>query len=493
MNPTNRSYVPAESTSTSRDLEKQPTRLCEKTALWLLIGIIAWVQFPLGSARPWAWSALALLVAINWLVWLPDGLSRLDETIAVARRFAIPAGMMAFVLVWAGLQSAPWTPEVLHHPIWDLPREALSRSAQGYVSLNPYNTTTETMKLLTFAAVGWLTFILSTRRENAHMLFLALFFVGLAYSIYGIVLSALGTSQITLLEGVRPLFGRDVTGALVARSSFSTIAGISFLVGLALVGEAAGSAIVTWRGWQPLIRTILQFAFGRGAVWLAGTLIVFAALVAAASRAGLIATLFGLMIAFCFALAFAVRRQSIVWTLAGEALAAAAVVAVFTFNGSTGEARIGNLIETARAIELGPVMWQVAERAINDRPLSGIGLGAYHDAFYLFADKFVPYIVDRAHNDYLELAAGLGLPATVIWVGALFLIVLQCVAGAFRRRRSRMYPVTAVCVAAVVGIHSISDFSLQVPADSLWFAVVLAIGLAQSTSSGIVQNALAEI
>jgi O-antigen ligase len=161
-------------------------------------------------------------------------------------------------------------------------------------------------------------------------------------------------------------------------------------------------------------------------------------------------------------------------------VACIAISGLFILNGGTVGARFDNLIETAGVTDFRPVMWQAAQHAIVDHPLTGIGLGAYHDAYLLYADKFAPYIVDRAHNDYLELTAGLGIPAALTWIFAFLLMVYRCAAGALRRRRRRIYSVTAVSAATLVGFHSIFDFSLQIPAVSIIFAVLMGIGIGQS-------------
>ena len=459
------------------------TRLFENAALWMLIGIVAWVQFPLGSARPWAWSLLALLVATNWLIWLPVGAYKLPATMSALRRAAIPAAVFAAVLVWASLQTVEWMPASLHHPIWQVLPDALGRNVPGTISLSPYDTATETMKLLAYCAVGWIALVLGMNPEHARKIFIALFAVGVAYSLYGIALSAIGTSQVTLFEGIPPPYGRDVTGGVVAKNSFATIAGMLVLVTATLISDSSRHLIVFWRGWRTLVRTLLQFVFGRGIVWIVGAIVLFSALVAADSRAGLIATLVGMMTAFAFALTFAARRQTVVWTLLGGVVAITAITVLFVLNGSTVGARFDNLVETAGATEFRPIMWTAAEHAISDHPYTGIGLGAYHDAYYLYADRFVPYVIDRAHNDYLELAAGIGLPAAISWVLALGYIAFKCARGALMRHRNRAYPVTAVAVTALVGIHSIFDFSLQIPAVSVIFATIVGIGLGQSESS----------
>ena len=50
-------------------------RVSERAALWLLVAILGWMQFPLGSNRPWAWSLLVMLIALDWALWIPAGLA----------------------------------------------------------------------------------------------------------------------------------------------------------------------------------------------------------------------------------------------------------------------------------------------------------------------------------------------------------------------------------------------------------------------------------
>jgi O-antigen ligase len=234
------------------------------------------------------------------------------------------------------------------------------------------------------------------------------------------------------------------------------------------------------RGWRNLVGTSIQFAFGTGAVWVIGAIVIFAALVASDSRAGIVATMFGLGTAFVISLFLSARRQTLLWAVTGGAVAFVAMSVLFLIGGNNAASRFGNLVETAGRGELRPVMWHAAEHAIADHPLLGIGLGAYHEAYYLYADQFIPFVVDRAHNDYLELTAGLGIPAACIWVGALGLLGAQCVRAIFVRHRRRGYAVTAVAATALIAVHSLFDFSMQMPAVSVVYAAILGVGLAQA-------------
>jgi O-antigen ligase len=88
--------------------------------------------------------------------------------------------------------------------------------------------------------------------------------------------------------------------------------------------------------------------------------------------------------------------------------------------------------------------------------------------------------MDKAHNDILEFAAGFGLPAAFLWWGLLAWLVVICGRGVIVRRRYRMLPALGLAATILVAIHSIFDFSLQMPAVALTYAVILGIGVAQA-------------
>jgi hypothetical protein len=85
----------------------------------------------------------------------------------------------------------------------------------------------------------------------------------------------------------------------------------------------------------------------------------------------------------------------------------------------------------------------------------------------------------------LEFAAGLGLPAALCWWGAITFCATQMARGIFKRRKDRAYPLVGLGGTILIAVHSTVDFSLQIPAVALTYAVLLGIGLSQSYSSQI--------
>jgi O-antigen ligase len=119
--------------------------------------------------------------------------------------------------------------------------------------------------------------------------------------------------------------------------------------------------------------------------------------------------------------------------------------------------------------------------AIADRPILGHGLGSFTDVFrsYVPQDAAVGDW-DFAHNTYLEQVFELGLPAAAAFYLALLLIVLRLVQGLAVRQKSREIPAFALATGFAAGFHACFDFSLQIPAVTASFALILGIGYAQA-------------
>ncbi len=125
-------------------------------------------------------------------------------------------------------------------------------------------------------------------------------------------------------------------------------------------------------------------------------------------------------------------------------------------------------------------LWGVAGELIRARPLVGGGLGTFDDASLAPLDPSVPRHTrpGAAHNDYLELAADIGLPAALAAIAALG----AAVALAARRVSALAEadrPLAAGALGGVVGLllHETVDFPLHVPGPALLLAICLALAL----------------
>ena len=112
-------------------------------------------------------------------------------------------------------------------------------------------------------------------------------------------------------------------------------------------------------------------------------------------------------------------------------------------------------------------------------PISGVGAGAFTHVYPVFKgdDVRTPLLYHHAHNDYAQFLAEFGLPASF----ALFVMVLWSLRwgiSAMRQRNSQFYQgVGFACTMAIIaiGIHSMVDFNLQIPANAATFVLILAL------------------
>ena len=114
---------------------------------------------------------------------------------------------------------------------------------------------------------------------------------------------------------------------------------------------------------------------------------------------------------------------------------------------------------------------------IKEFPLTGSGGGSFYGVFPNFQALNLEGFHVHAHNDYLEFAAELGIPATI----ALIAFVGLALRSAYRVQRVRQTPLYKGAAFAVTmtivwaAIHSLTDFNLQMPANALTFVTILAM------------------
>jgi O-antigen ligase len=116
-------------------------------------------------------------------------------------------------------------------------------------------------------------------------------------------------------------------------------------------------------------------------------------------------------------------------------------------------------------------------RMFAQRPLFGWGLATFPEVYPQFRSFYSDFVVNAAHNDYLQLLVETGALGflTMLW----FLVVTY--RGAIRKLHNWPSDTNgAVALAAILGVtgllvHSLVDFNLQVPANAAMFYVMCAI------------------
>lgn len=450
-------------------------------AIGLFITLLAWAPFPLGGAIAWASGLQTMLIAACCILWCLGSINSPERLFKGSRILIIPGLLVAGTLLWAGVQLLADVPAGWGHPIWTMASEALAKPLGSHISINPWRTEAELIKLASYVMAVWLVFRMARRAETAKFLLNATIVIGALYAIYAFALYQSGFQQTDVFYSVKR-GGGYVSGPFMLHNSFATYSGmvaIAATVRLFAEGSAAKSDRHEGRRW---IQSILQFCSGRGAPILIAVLTSFSAVVASASRAGFAATLCGLVTIALVALLLTRGRQSF-WPLMGAIAAASPIFLIVIINGGDLANRVDQLLASDAGDKVRYALWAASQRMIADAPFLGLGLGTFEDAYPLYATQFFPFVMDKAHCDYLEFAAGLGLAAATAWWLAILWLCGLFLRAIIIRHRNRYFAIIALGASAIVAVHSSVDFSLQLPAVALLYATLLGLGLGQCQSS----------
>ncbi len=448
-------------------------------SLWMLIATVAWAPFPLGSAVNWGAPLVEMMIATSWLLWASSMTVDPGEIVTNLRLIWLPAMIVVSVLCWTVIQALPIVPPDWAHPVWSMAAQALGQPIAGTISMDPWRTEAETLKLTSYVAAFWLALSMARRSETAKTLLNAIVAITAIYAIYGFALAILDVAQAGLIYAV-PFERSFVSGPFMLHNSFATFEGLGTLAATVKLFDMGRESIVVQRGARQLLRTTLQFTFGRGTPALVAMLLCFAAVTASASRAGFVATSTGLL-AMAIVATILSRRSSLrIWTMVAAGLALGAIFLVIVLSGQTLGDRLAQLADAGDADQIRLALWDAAWRMIGDAPWRGLGLGTFQDAYPLYARQALPYVMDKAHCDYLDFAAGVGLPAAVGWWVALAWLAALCLRGTLMRRRNRHFALLGFCATVLVAVHSSVDFSLQLPAVGILYGAMLGMGIAQA-------------
>lgn len=447
-------------------------------AFYALVVILLAMPLPFGAIYQWSWAGLAVLVALLLLASLPATLKRTRAVPSHQAALWLPALLYFSVVAWTMLQASNLPPDSWDHPVWQETAEALGESVTGTISLDPYASWSESLKLLTYAGVFWLAVALGRDRRRARVSLWMLGIAGCLYAVYGLAafLSDLGTS---LWLHRMPQFYAGVSSTFVNRNMYVDYAAFGLLAVLCLGLSARLSHRRAAAHWADALRGLLLGKDSYVLLLCTMGLVLLAALIMTGSRGGVIAA----FVAVGGLLHLAVRRDGADRAHPRRILVAAAglaalVAVVYALAGAHLGARF---FETAPDTAAGRISgYRLLLRAIAEAPLTGYGAGNSLDVFYLFNDGAHWGAFNYAHNLYLGAAVELGVPAAVLLLAAGGLVAFHCYRGVARRARDQAIPALGVAATLLVAVHGLFDSPLYLAANAATYSFLMGLAYAHA-------------
>lgn len=447
---------------------KFPVETFKSIQLWLTVAALTLAPLFFGSVDQ-LWVAIwVVLLSISTLIGAQGPLS------AAQRR--VLSGFLAVSSAYALVAIAQVAPNLIRQfddPIWGRADGILGLNALPRISSRAEIPPEAIGHFLLFVTAFTSGFLVATSRRNGDRLVQFARYSILAYAVYGI--AALVITPNLLLWAPKVAYRGSLTATFVNHNTAATLLGAGAILWSCLACLSLQSLRYSSLRLLLLVPSNERVVFTILLHSVAG-LVCFAALLLTGSRGGLICTALGLLVAIVLMVTNRLRPRF--WYVAGSGSVALALTAGWLSQTS----RIGSkgLFDDAR--------WSVYEyciEAIRHRPLFGAGAGSFADLFpSLRSDGFSGWGVwDYAHSTILEIAVEMGIPiaAMVVLAAAASLVIL--VRGALRSEDHSRSSLAAIAGIAVLSyLHSIIDFSLQIPGYLIPFAVLIGCGLARATS-----------
>ena len=477
---------PAAEERPRRSLAELWTEKCEAIVaapFWAMLGLVVIAPLFLGGVPDWAWTMIASLQAVTAIAWAVIILVR-HEPIRVPMADLAPAGVFfAITISWAVAQTMPGLFPDRHHPIGSEARNA-GLPVVSRISIDPEATWSGIARLLSYAGVFIVIAAYCRSSRRAHQVFYVLGVAGTVYAAYGLIVFLSGI-KITAPWAPKQYYLESLTSTFVNRNTYATYAGLGLLcvIGLLLHELTEKRRGV---GKREAFRDLIERLTQRGWVLALGIVLITTALLLTKSRGGLGASIVGIAaLVLTGWMGGAIKRGTFLVVVAASLIVGAGFLALSGEGVATRLQSInveGEDVATEVLSERS-LVYQLTIQAIMDNPLLGTGLGTFAEVFQLYRDESISAFYEDAHNTYLENALELGIPAALSLGLSVAYIFFVCVRGVGRRRRDQLYPTIGVAATALVAVHALVDFSLEMPGVTWTYMAIMGAALAQSRSS----------
>lgn len=440
---------------------------------YCLLALLAWLPIPLGSNRPWAWNIFELA---SYIIFVFSVCAYRKELISRLSSYKAPIAIFAVFLVYIVIQTIPLPIPVLSALSAESAKIYLTTEVNAApLSIDAPQTFISLYKSVAYFCVFVTTLLLCDELKKIRLLMLLIILAGLFQAMYGAleILFDVETSWVFQLP-----VKQNATGTFVYKNHFANFlmlclsAGVGYLVSTLLTSKQSAGAH------QKLRNALSMFLNGKAFVRIALAIMVIA-LVMSRSRMGNTAFFLSMTIVGLLSLVLIKQRTKGLTLL----IVSMFIVDMLILSAWFGLDKVKDRIEqTSLSSETRDEVVIDSIPLLQDFALTGSGLGTYYTAFPQYTGDDVYSFYDHAHNDYLQFAIELGLPATFLIFMMPLLALWRCVKVLKDRRSSIARGAAFGVLMSIVGmaIHISVDFPLQAPANAAYFIVMLAIGFAVS-------------
>ncbi|RXT47708.1 O-antigen ligase family protein [Bradyrhizobium betae] len=449
--------------------------IAAQAAFACVAAVICLSPFPLGSTAVSFVAAWSLLLGLAAICSVPARLSVKSMVFLLAAFVSLGAYL---VVIHEQISVRPWFSSGLVHPIWARAGAVLGEDFPPIVSVVRDVPLIAIGAELAFVLMLLVSFSIASDRRDGLRLLRVVAFAGAAYALLGIVTFAVDPGKILFWKNKTDHLA-NLTGTFTNRNTAAVFFGqasvLWFLFWCEELRDMRERRGLNLRG---AFQRLVAHPTNRSLFALAIFVTTLCAVFMTGSRAGSVLTLIVLLVAF---LAY-FRREFAHWKAMVAVGAIGSLVAtglMLTVGGNVGQRfSIQGFSDEGRW----PV-YRTTMQIARDFPELGTGLGSFVAIFQAYrpGDVSISGTWNRAHDVLLELASETGVfvaGGVLAWYLAILFLLIWAV---MRRPTRDPLPISAALAAwLMAGLHSLVDFSLQIPGYAFMVAAIVGTGLAQA-------------
>lgn len=449
------------------------------TAFYLLMVAVVWAPWPLGSNRPWSTAVLGMLL------WAGTALATASRLAGGRIRHSLPQG---WPLPVAGIGGFACLVALQLMPGFGAQGKALS--------IDPFSTRRYLFTTLVYAGAWTLVLLTVTSRQRASRLLAAVLAAGVLQAVAAVLLYSSGASYRLWFEQFE--YNGRATGTFVNPDHLAGYMELTLAAGMGWLFSQFGSEhsakTQDWRGKSlhamsfilsskmllrlllaiPVMALVLTHSrMGNASFFLA--LLIMGLLVAARSRRlrrPALLIVLSMALVDLFIIGQWIGLDRVVQRIQDTAVTSASSETMALGNSSAAappqrEESIQSRLEVPK----------LSLQLVAVKPWFGHGGGSYYTALPPFKHEGMPLYWDHAHNDYVQVASDTGLVGLSLWLVAGLATAWKAWQILSDRHDGLHHGVSIAALTALtcMGMHSMVDFNLHIPANAFTFTILLAL------------------
>ncbi len=447
------------------------------TALLIIAFILPW---PHGGELVWQYLLVSACIFSLAAIYFVNSVNNTSNPFLALKNIKLPLILLSVWLLFQVLQVIP-----LPINLSNLTEKNLNTTHWQTISIAPNISLIEIIKHTSYITV----FILALLLLNTKQRILTLaktFFIGSAIIALYSLINHYSKGAFDLISSIPPWtasWEKAAHGTFSYQNHYASFLTLTIPLGFGLIYSNINKNSNKEVGRSHLGKT-LDLLMSANGLYLLSLLVMIIALFKTASRGGNSIFVVSIVITFfCVLLQQNKPKKEKVKKAMLLIMGTLAVGIIVVLSGVTDSLtkRLGSQGYNPNGRAL---MHQAALSIIQERPLAGTGAGTYPILQHKYKSSNLgnTAMSKRAHNDYLELLANQGLIGFSLLGIATLLLLLRLFRGLKKSRNNNagsLYglQIASFCSVIAILLHSLADFNFHLPVNTVYFYLILAIGV----------------